>query len=241
MNDSNEVQHAELEGALRMNATPFQRDDRVRPKGNPIRSFTVECCEKVVVHGRTAFVVYGPGEIRHFAEDVEIVPAGSEEMPGQVTGDPRDVAAAYDWYMGTQRDVTRPMGLRDCQRLVDVFRDYRLEHSKPANGKSDGFDVDAELAAANSPESPDGSTTRASFLDGLVASYSSEVLVAINKLRAEEGNSVSIMCDNPDFNGQPNNAVECCGDWTDWDDRRFTGDTLLAALQAAVAAKAGAA
>jgi len=59
----------------------------------------------------------------------------------------------------------------------------------------------------------------------------------LNALRAEEGDSVTLLCDNPDFNGQPNNAIECCGDWTNWQERRFTGDTLRAAVLAAYRAK----
>lgn len=55
----------------------------------------------------------------------------------------------------------------------------------------------------------------------------------IESLRAPEGSTVMIICDNPDFNGQPNSAVECCGDWTDWNERRFTGENVLEALQAA--------
>lgn len=58
----------------------------------------------------------------------------------------------------------------------------------------------------------------------------------VEALRAPEGHIVTLICDNPDFNGQPNSAVECRGDWTDWDDQRFTGDTILDALQAAHAA-----
>ncbi|TIU02366.1 MAG: hypothetical protein E5W43_01080 [Mesorhizobium sp.] len=58
----------------------------------------------------------------------------------------------------------------------------------------------------------------------------------IQDLRADEGSSVEILCDNPDFNGQPNNAVICCGDWTDWQDIRFTGDTIDDALGAAMVA-----
>jgi len=53
----------------------------------------------------------------------------------------------------------------------------------------------------------------------------------IEALRADEGNTVTILCDNPE--GTPNSAVECCGDWTDWQQRRFTGDTVFRALEAA--------
>lgn len=58
------------------------------------------------------------------------------------------------------------------------------------------------------------------------------VLNYIDALRKDEGNSVTILCDNPDFGG-PASAVEVCGDWTDWKDRRFAGDTLLSALERA--------
>lgn len=57
---------------------------------------------------------------------------------------------------------------------------------------------------------------------------------AIDALRADEGNEVTILCDNPD--GRPNNAIECCGAWTHWGDRRFEGDTLADTLSAAVRA-----
>ena len=52
----------------------------------------------------------------------------------------------------------------------------------------------------------------------------------LHGLRGGEGSSVTLLCDNPDFNGQPSNAIEVCGEWTNWEDRRFTGDTLHAAV-----------
>lgn len=55
----------------------------------------------------------------------------------------------------------------------------------------------------------------------------------VERLRAAEGHSVTLICDNPEFNGQPNNAIECCGDWTKWREKRFTGDTILEALRSA--------
>lgn len=61
-----------------------------------------------------------------------------------------------------------------------------------------------------------------------------EILRLINLLRAEEGDSVTILCDNPDFNEQPNCAIECCGDWTGWLHKRFAANTLLDALSMAV-------
>ena len=59
-----------------------------------------------------------------------------------------------------------------------------------------------------------------------------EAMRLIDLLRSQEGDCVTIACDNPDFTG-PNSAIDCNGAWTDWNDRRFTGDNLLAALRAA--------
>lgn len=55
----------------------------------------------------------------------------------------------------------------------------------------------------------------------------------VEALRAEEGHSVTLICDNPDFNMGPNNQVECCGDYTGWHEVHFAGDTLTAALLSA--------
>lgn len=58
----------------------------------------------------------------------------------------------------------------------------------------------------------------------------------VEQLRTDEASSVEILADNADFNGQPNNAVVCNGEWTDWQNLRFTGDTIDAALGAAMVA-----
>ncbi len=52
----------------------------------------------------------------------------------------------------------------------------------------------------------------------------------IDALRTPEGHSVTILCDNPDFNGQPSYAIEVCGEWTEWTEKRFNGETMLEAL-----------
>lgn len=57
----------------------------------------------------------------------------------------------------------------------------------------------------------------------------------ISALRSDEGDSVTLLSDNPE--GPPNNAIECCGMWTGWIDRRFEGETLAAALLAAYRAR----
>lgn len=57
----------------------------------------------------------------------------------------------------------------------------------------------------------------------------------IDLLRSQEGDSVTILCDNPEpCTEAENNAVICNGDWTDWEDRRFSGVSLLDALSAAM-------
>lgn len=58
----------------------------------------------------------------------------------------------------------------------------------------------------------------------------------VEQLRAAEGHSVEILCDNPDFNGQPNCKVLCCGGWTDWHNELFTGNTIDEALGNALVA-----
>lgn len=62
-----------------------------------------------------------------------------------------------------------------------------------------------------------------------------ELGALIEPLRADEASAVTLICDNPD--GPPNNAVECWGEWTNYDIKRFTGDTLADALRAAVNAQ----
>ena len=64
-----------------------------------------------------------------------------------------------------------------------------------------------------------------------------QIIIDINTLREEEGNTVTLMNDNFDFNGQPNCAIECEGGWTGWVQRRFTGETIADCLRAAVEAK----
>ncbi|MDO8837993.1 MAG: hypothetical protein Q7V31_03630 [Parvibaculum sp.] len=54
----------------------------------------------------------------------------------------------------------------------------------------------------------------------------------IEKLREEEGATITICCDNPE--GPPYAKVICCAGWTDWKDVECTGDTVLVALRAAL-------
>jgi hypothetical protein len=60
------------------------------------------------------------------------------------------------------------------------------------------------------------------------------IVELIELLVADEGNSCQVVCPNPDWNDLPNRVIEVSAEWTDWKPRRFGGDTLLAALEAAV-------
>lgn len=65
-----------------------------------------------------------------------------------------------------------------------------------------------------------------------------EAWALVEALRAPEANEVRLVCDNPDFNGQPNSYVECTGAWTGWTPRQFRGDTVLGCLRGAATAMA---
>lgn len=56
----------------------------------------------------------------------------------------------------------------------------------------------------------------------------------IEKLCVDEGRSITILCPNPD--GEPNRTVVCNGDWTGYEDVRFSGLTLSNCLESASAA-----
>jgi hypothetical protein len=61
------------------------------------------------------------------------------------------------------------------------------------------------------------------------------IWAAIEQLTAEEGCSVTVLCANPDFNGQPQHAIDCNGDWTGWADQRFAHDNHVECFRMAVA------
>jgi hypothetical protein len=66
-----------------------------------------------------------------------------------------------------------------------------------------------------------------------------QIIESIETLREDEGSEIAIQCDNPE--GDPNCSVVVTDDWTGWISRRFDGETLADALQAACKAKEGAA
>lgn len=63
-----------------------------------------------------------------------------------------------------------------------------------------------------------------------------KIVTALNYLRENEGASVFIPCDPPDFGNEM--YVIVMDDWTSWQERAFKGKNLLAALDEAVKAKA---
>lgn len=64
-----------------------------------------------------------------------------------------------------------------------------------------------------------------------------EHLANLEFLRAYEGDSVTLLCDNPD--GPPDRAIECNGEWTGWQDRRFSSRNNLRSLESLVHEAAG--
>ena len=56
----------------------------------------------------------------------------------------------------------------------------------------------------------------------------------VNELREPEGNEVSFICDNPEFDGQPNYNIDVVADFTGWKPKRYGSDcSLLDCLRAA--------
>ncbi len=72
------------------------------------------------------------------------------------------------------------------------------------------------------------------FVDPVALAKAFAFRLAIDELREDEGSTIEIVCDNPD--GPPNNAIICSGDWTEYQDRRFSGETLDAVVAAALVA-----
>jgi hypothetical protein len=89
--------------------------------------------------------------------------------------------------------------------------------------------------------SPDGSLRRKTMTeqrDRKLADDSFIILLALEELRREEGASVIINCTNSEGTGPDNEAVEVCSDWTNWQPRRFEGQTLRLAMENAAHEKA---
>lgn len=61
-----------------------------------------------------------------------------------------------------------------------------------------------------------------------------ETMKLLEELRQDEGCEIVLACSNPDFNGLPDEVVEFTADWTNWQPRRITGDSLRTILQEAL-------
>lgn len=129
------------------------------------------------------------------------------------------------------RDAERERG-----QLREVVRRYG-DRARMATVETPGLQevIDAALNPDGAPKSLTLNLTPEDMAD-LDALRRPSVPTMISALRVDEGDSITLLCDNPE--GPPNNAVECCGEWTGWQARRFEGDTLDAAIQAAFDARA---
>ncbi|PTQ12927.1 hypothetical protein CLG96_01940 [Sphingomonas oleivorans] len=124
------------------------------------------------------------------------------------------------------------------QALEEAHRATKAAYLAYQNERLSGERLAACVVLSNAANNLSDLTFR--YLPALIARVKAaeEFTSLINALRADEGDAVMILCDNPDFNGLPNSAIECNGGWTDWRDRRFAGDTLIDCLRAAVSARA---
>lgn len=74
------------------------------------------------------------------------------------------------------------------------------------------------------------------MMSGLTDAEAIEAWRLIEVLSDGEGDSVTVLCPNPDFNGQPAYAIECNGMWTSYIDRRFADDSQIECFRKAVKA-----
>jgi len=58
-------------------------------------------------------------------------------------------------------------------------------------------------------------------------------MTLIDQLRFEEGSSVTIFSDNPDFGADHTNKVEVISEWTGWEVKIFTGESVFECLDKA--------
>lgn len=72
------------------------------------------------------------------------------------------------------------------------------------------------------------------FLHGGWPRRAMQSMLLIDELRAHEGATVEIACDNPEPETKQDQVwVSVTDDWTDWEPRRFDGETVLDCLQKA--------
>ena len=85
-------------------------------------------------------------------------------------------------------------------------------------------------------ESPGGMASGVT-VDGILARVFDIVKSDIDVLRSGEGESVTILCDNPEADANKRCSIEVIGSWTSWADRRFTGATWMQAVSRAAELK----
>jgi hypothetical protein len=103
-----------------------------------------------------------------------------------------------------------------------------------------GFRTNAEAVAVmfdpNFVLNRENRTSRAqAIIDMFDREYQAHEWLAINKLREGEGDSITLICDKPDFGPGPEAIVTFNGHMTEWADRTYEGECVLEALQKAVA------
>lgn len=59
------------------------------------------------------------------------------------------------------------------------------------------------------------------------------ICTAISELTNDEGSTLTLVGSNPDFNG-PDQIIECSGDWSNYVDVQFQGESLVECLELAV-------
>lgn len=177
-----------------------------------------------------------PGDIiDYLVSDITRAEAQLEGLKRALEADRAIVEAAHDLVM-------KPGGLRMTPSGTYIVE--KADKSDPHYRLCAAFEARAALASL--PQKDQGASTRKTMtmnltpeemveLEKLASAEPQGVWQLISALRADEGDTVSLLCDNPE--GPPNNAIECNGAWTNWVDQRFEGETLTAALLAAYRAR----
>jgi hypothetical protein len=146
------------------------------------------------------------------------------------------------WNTRAVQPAAAPLG-REIARVQDTVRQFRdcwhdaISESWQRASEQENFD-DSDLNLNGFDEVCDAILALApAVTQHERGDREVEIVRLIDVLRSDEGDSVMILCDNPDFNGQPNCAIICNGDWTGWVDKRFAADTILDALSMAMVEK----
>lgn len=123
--------------------------------------------------------------------------------------------------------------------VQNTFKSYAIGHR--AKMTDEGY----EKAARNEDAAGTVGTIIANLLAAIKAPINQKehpaaaAMRMIEELRADEGNSVTILCNNPEADTRMEQcAIECSGHWTGFNDLRFYGESVAQALAHAMLAKA---